>query len=1162
MLKFKDNAVKTMAKALADKGRARKPEGSLEAGPSEIINLNQQLREAFGAPVSKKTPAKPITDKIQSLSKLHGIVPEEQEDDISLATATNLRVDESVEPREGTVLPAAAPLAVNAAPLAGGGAATSSQGELEEEKQRRLEEQKRDEEEKKRLQEKLRQQEEAKKAQEEKKKGEEEAKRVREAAEIARKDKELEEERQRKAQEEWEAQQAAKAAQEFERRRRERLAAQEKIRQENIRIQAEKEKARQERRRRLALLEMEREKRVREALGHEQQKAALPDMENDLAEKARIESLSLALQNLIVRLRAKKSSQEKQLLTFPGLKEPLEQKKAALKAQISRIKNTDLAAAEASEKEVEKLEMEEKAKRGRKLNVQETKALEQKLWEIEDRRKECEKKRWEAEDRINNIVLETEKLDGQIKQKDDEVQSIRQKILDLTKQEKLVKFAMEKGKLEEEMLKNINEKDGLTPPLEDANNKKNSLQASLKELSEKEAAANVELNSIEQEEKKTINPKEKRAIEQKRWQINDTLKSTIQSKWESEQNLKEINSQVQSLQSKVDAINAKIDKIQSNISNSEISLEGEGLPVRVIRDVISDMLKDNGIEVDPEILKDIVQAEDAAKKLPDGSDQPAAPTVGSQPLPKKEMPAEKPAPTEKSAQAAQPVKPAAPEMKPAAPIAPTAAPKQDLAQQDEKIKPDAKIATATEKDAMNADQEKKFASKEKQVSQPAAEKTAPAQVAATEKKSSAEENDALESVWKPETKLSDIAKKPANAEKPVESPALPPDAAADAAAVAKPEETVSISPQTASFYREQVESTVPANIRTFPFKEPSGAPADVRKTAPPAIIDLSKISPTPQKLEMAPDLETATEKPAFGNWENRWDQIKKTTTPLAGAAPATMPSAPAHEPEPVKLEPKPSGNSKLLVRILVILAVVIVIGIALAIILTKNKSSIFIKGPTDNQPAGQTDAKPPAGETPTTGDGKKETTVSLAVINTIPIYTENLASVPNLISPYLLAKMESNGYYRIVIQNKKDNTTVGLRQFFDIYKVNAPPLFFSSVSDDFTLFIYSNNGKNRIGFATLITNTNNLQAVMKDWEGSLMQDTDNLFKLLGRKTQSQTANVKFAAANTANGIQYRSMDFLPASDNFSLAYAIYNDKYLIFTTSKDSMGKIFDQLPK
>ena len=360
-------------------------------------------------------------------------------------------------------------------------------------------------------------------------------------------------------------------------------------------------------------------------------------------------------------------------------------------------------------------------------------------------------------------------------------------------------------------------------------------------------------------------------------------------------------------------------------------------------------------------------------------------------------------------------------------------------------------------------------------------------------------------------------------------------------------------------YGEKIEPVPATNFRTFPGI--NGLDSGVGRI----ITGQSPVTPpgapqTPAKAKIDNTLEAESDSPLPNGLENRWDQIKKASSPAA-VLKAAPPAATAQPMPVVRLEPKQKGSNKLFVRVMVVLVIVAVLGIALVVLLTRNNSPVTVKAPETN---GATTSK--TGKTvPATGNDTgtaKNTTSSLAVVSTIPIYTEDLASVPNLIAPYLQTPLGSNGYYRVSIQNKTDNTKVGLKQFFNIYKINAPQVLYSSVSDDFTLFIYSNNGRNRIGFIVPVTNADMLTTTMQGWEGSMQQDTDNFFKLLGRKTQSQASSLKFNSDNAANGTAYRSMDFAPEGDNFSIAYAVYNSKYLIFTTSKDSLEKIFDQLQK
>jgi hypothetical protein len=1114
MLKLKENAVKTMAHALAKADGLQGPKISAKEEPAEIASVNQKLREAFGvsakirnapgaptknAAAAPLKPAAKISAIISSRSKFDNIGPAENKSENSrkspFGETTALPTASATPPTQATndaktPDPAQSEkiklreieeirVAAEAKKLLEENQRKAQEKILQEEKLRRLEEQKKDEEEIKRLQEEAKRKEEEKKRQEEEKRLEE----------------------QKRAAETLRLQEAAKAAQEVEKRERERIAVQEKIKQEKIRIQAEKEQAREEKRRRLAILEKDLEEKIRKELEQKKQEAAArsqaqekekTSLKNDPAEKTSIDNLPAALETLVEKLAAKKNNFEKQLSGLPSMGTPLEQKKADLNGKISEIKSNELAAVETRENEIETLEAKERTKLSQKLTPEEKKAVEQKIWEIEEQRKGIEKQRWGIEDRIGEVGQEVAKIDSEIKQKENEIELVKQNIKKTAGQEKLVKFALEKGKLEEETLKDISEKDKLLPLLEAVNNKKNSTETILKELTKREISANADIAVIEQKEKQTIDPKEKRTVEQERWRISDTLKSNIELKWENEKKLEEINREVQSLQNKINAVNTKIDKVQSIISNSEIALEGEGFPVRKIRDSISGLLKENGIEIDPDILKDIIQEED----LPPVNNKPQSET--------KPVPETPPAPVVgKKIENTTPIKPEVttkPVMEAAAPA--PAKPKT--------------IATSPEK-------------------------TPDPEVIAVE-----------DTIWKPETKLVEIAQTAKAIPQETTTAKVTPAKNNVDAAVEEPEKIPS--------YSEKIEPIPATNFRSFPqMNDPKTNIDRVITGKPSAIPPDSLQTPTGAKLE---NNLAAADSPLPNGLENRWDQIKKTTSPAA-ALKAAPPAATAKPLPAVRLKPKQKGNNKIFVRIMVILAIVAMLGIALVVLLTRNSSPAIIKSPETNGGA----ASNPGKTVPETGSDAGTTkkisgSSPLVVVSTITIYAEDLASVPNFIAPYLQTPLGSNGYYRISIQNKTDNTKVGLKQFFNIYKINAPQVFYSSVGDEFTIFIYSNNGRNRIGFIAPVTNADMLATTMQGWEGSAQQDTDNFFKLLGRKTQSPASSLKFDSNSAANGTAYRSMDFAPASDNFSIAYATYNKKYLIFTTSKDSLEKIFDQLQK
>jgi|GEM_PF-871027 len=1222
MLKLKENAVKTMADSMAESNAIRKPAAFLKAGSSEIVYLNRKLREAFGISVNpKNTPLpkwkmsetntpqpsvkiaeiKPVVVKTDL--KTQSIKPASEKVGASLIAKNNIAATANTTPKKESVLPEAlkaiaqsansapgtqkAPLDIAAIKMPLPIAATANTQKTEEEqkrlqeekrrkeeeekrikekkaqeelleKQRRLEEQKMDEEEKLRIKEEQRkkdeenkklleeqkrlQEEKALKEAEEKRRAEEEEKRRKEEEEKRIKEKKTQEELEAKKKQEEERQrvleeqkrlQEEKALKEAEEKRRaeeeeKRRKLEEKIKEERRKALEESAKAREEKRRRLALLEMEREQKLKK----EAEQKNKPEKEM-LAESEPIESkggmdLSDSLKALILKLEAKKNAFDKQLVELPSVKIPLERKKISLEGDIALIKNGELAKIESREQEIEKQEILEKEKLSQKLESEQEKAIEQKLWAIEDQRKEIEKQRWAIEDRIEGINTKIKNVDIEIDQREADASLMNLKIQNISNQIRLVKFAQEKIKLEEEMLKNVTDKDVLNPSLAAANAKKQAEEKKLKELIEKEASTSAELNIIEQKEKMAADPQEKRLAEQARWNVVATLKTIIQSKWESEERLKDNTKSAENLETKINSINEKINKTQSNITEKERQLEKDGLPVHKIRDTISAMFKENSIYVDQELLKDIIQVEEVPT-----TKKPAS-AAGEVPKTTNEVKAVA-APEAK----AQPVLDAA---------APVAMPKQPEPpanvirpeqKKDEANTTPVPAAPIKNEEVSNTKKESLDGSNENDTSKEAAKNT-PAT--------------ASNSPWKPETKLNEISQKITSTPEPTTNKTTAP---------AMPAANPKISAKTVSFYREQVENSPANNIRSFPRAE-FGKPEQLKASNGPELNKAISQKPTMIRPDIIGDLEVPEEKPIQKNLEDRWNVIKSSNTPGGNlAAPATTNPPQTVAPD---LEPKPSGNSKLLVRALIVLVLVGIIGIILVFALTKNGNTTTVKkapaAPVNNTGG---DSKKETDDTPTTNEDDKKNTANpstLAVISTITIYTEDLASVPTLIYPYLQTPLGSNGYYRISIQNKKDNTKVGLRQFFNIYDVKAQAAFYTSISDDFTLFVYSNNGRNRLGFVTPVTNLGSLKNAMESWEGTIQQDTNNLFKLLNRKTQAKPENNKFISGSAPNSTAYRSMDFVPASDNYSITYAFHNDKYLIFTTSKDSLVKIFDQLPK
>jgi len=83
---------------------------------------------------------------------------------------------------------------------------------------------------------------------------------------------------------------------------------------------------------------------------------------------------------------------------------------------------------------------------------------------------------------------------------------------------------------------------------------------------------------------------------------------------------------------------------------------------------------------------------------------------------------------------------------------------------------------------------------------------------------------------------------------------------------------------------------------------------------------------------------------------------------------------------------------------------------------------------------------------------------------------------------------------------------------------------------------------------------------MRGWETTIDQDTDALFKFLGKKQAPKQPGV-FQNGVSNNNIPYRYIYFQPESANLGIFYAVYQN-YFIFTSSAQSLTQIFDQLPQ
>ena len=75
------------------------------------------------------------------------------------------------------------------------------------------------------------------------------------------------------------------------------------------------------------------------------------------------------------------------------------------------------------------------------------------------------------------------------------------------------------------------------------------------------------------------------------------------------------------------------------------------------------------------------------------------------------------------------------------------------------------------------------------------------------------------------------------------------------------------------------------------------------------------------------------------------------------------------------------------------------------------------------------------------------------------------------------------------------------------------------------------------------------------------QDTDGLFKFLGKQQPSKQPGNFQNGVSSDQQITYRYIFFQPESANLGISYATYRN-YFIFTSSVDSLTQIISQLPQ
>jgi len=244
-------------------------------------------------------------------------------------------------------------------------------------------------------------------------------------------------------------------------------------------------------------------------------------------------------------------------------------------------------------------------------------------------------------------------------------------------------------------------------------------------------------------------------------------------------------------------------------------------------------------------------------------------------------------------------------------------------------------------------------------------------------------------------------------------------------------------------------------------------------------------------------------------------------------------------------------SKKVLVRtIIVLLVLIIIIGASYWFLMIRKKAP----------PAG---GEPPAATEPTSTEEivepLPEIIVPPSLITTQSILILEATSseiVPQLLSQFLATTSNADGFARILIKNTTENKLFGLNDFFSAFNILPPTGLLEKLSNDFTLFVYSSNGVNRLGFIAEILDDEGLYVLGKTWEPTMERDTEGLFASLGELKTKHPASFKQAFYRK---FPFRYVSF--SNNKFGICWSAYN--YFIWTTSGESMLRTIDDiLPK
>ena len=303
------------------------------------------------------------------------------------------------------------------------------------------------------------------------------------------------------------------------------------------------------------------------------------------------------------------------------------------------------------------------------------------------------------------------------------------------------------------------------------------------------------------------------------------------------------------------------------------------------------------------------------------------------------------------------------------------------------------------------------------------------------------------------------------------------------------------------------------------------------------------------------------------------------------------------EPVPIMIEPKkairtlpkkPSPKAKLWLRIIIVaLSLIILSGVATFwywfLVARKQPPIMIICSSDADCAAGQTcnsegncvnasaaakcvgDADCPSGQICNTEGAcvKKPSEAAappalFSIAKTRTLEFSSSEELRSLLSQALREWQDKGKFIRLVIKNSKNNTILGLKEFFEALLVRVPDGFYQKVDNDFTLFIYSQDQGNRLGFVTKIKNYEGMENLLREQEPKMEDDFQTFFVLMKKETPAIVPyfrNASNVRGYVGPNFRYQTLN----RQDLGILYLTSGD-YFLFTSSWKSMEEAIKRL--